>query len=317
MNNEVILYKDGELELLVEVAPDKETVWLKVEEMAKLFDRDRSVIQRHIRNIFKENELEESSTCAKFAQVQNEGDRSIERTFNYYNLDMIISVGYRVKSPRGIAFRKWATSILKEYIVQGYAVNAKRLNVLNKVVEIQSNIIADVLELDSREVFDVIQKYTQALELLDDYDHQIVQKPKISNEKAYQLTFNECKKLIESMTFSKSSAIFGKEKTKGALEGIIGSVYQTAFGEDVYLSVQEKAANLLYFIVKDHPFIDGCKRIAASIFLYFLNKNNLLFKNDKKIISDSTLVAITLLLAESKPEEKEIMINVIMNFLEW
>ena len=317
MNNEVILYKDGELELLVEVAPDKETVWLKVEEMAKLFDRDRSVIQRHIRNIFKENELEESSTCAKFAQVQNEGDRSIERTFNYYNLDMIISVGYRVKSPRGIAFRKWATSILKEYIVQGYAVNAKRLNVLNKVVEIQSNIIADVLELDSREVFDVIQKYTQALELLDDYDHQIVQKPKISNEKAYQLTFNECKKLIESMTFSKSSAIFGKEKTKGALEGIIGSVYQTAFGEDVYLSVQEKAANLLYFIVKDHPFIDGCKRIAASIFLYFLNKNNLLFKNDKKIISDSTLVAITLLLAESKPEEKEIMINVVMNFLEW
>jgi phosphoribosylaminoimidazolesuccinocarboxamide synthase len=317
MNNEVILYKDGELELPVEVAPDKETVWLKVEEMAKLFDRDRSVIQRHIKNIFKENELEESSTCAKFAQVQNEGDRSIERTFNYYNLDMIISVGYRVKSPRGIAFRKWATSILKEYIVQGYAVNAKRLNVLNKVVEIQSNIIADVLELDSREVFDVIQKYTQALELLDAYDHQIVQKPKISNEKAYQLTFNECKKLIESMTFSKSSTIFGKEKTKGSLEGIIGSVYQTAFGEDVYPSVQEKAANLLYFIVKDHPFIDGCKRIAASIFLYFLNKNNLLFKNDKKIISDSTLVAITLLLAESRPEEKEIMINVIMNFLEW
>lgn len=317
MNNEVILYKDGELELPVEVAPDKETVWLKVEEMAKLFDRDRSVIQRHIKNIFKENELEESSTCAKFAQVQNEGDRSIERTFNYYNLDMIISVGYRVKSPRGIAFRKWATSILKEYIVQGYAVNAKRLNVLNKVVEIQSNIIADVLELDSKEVFDVIQKYTQALELLDDYDHQIVQKPKISNEKAYQLTFNECKKLIESMTFSKSSTIFGKEKTKGSLEGIIGSVYQTAFGEDVYPSVQEKAANLLYFIVKDHPFIDGCKRIAASIFLYFLNKNNLLFKNDKKIISDSTLVAITLLLAESRPEEKEIMINVIMNFLEW
>ncbi len=309
MNNEVILYKDGELELPVEVAPDKETVWLKVEEMAKLFDRDRSVIQRHIKNIFKENELEESSTCAKFAQVQNEGNRPIERTFNYYNLDMIISVGYRVKSPRGIAFRKWATSILKEYIVQGYAVNAKRLNVLNKVVEIQSNIIADVLELDSKEVFDVIQKYTQALELLDDYDHQIVQKPKISNEKAYQLTFNECKKLIESMTFSKSSTIFGKEKTKGSLEGIIGSVYQTAFGEDVYPSVQEKAANLL--------FIDGCKRIAASIFLYFLNKNNLLFKNDKKIISDSTLVAITLLLAESRPEEKEIMINVIMNFLEW
>ena len=312
MNNEVILYKDGELELPVEVAPDKETVWLNRNQLAVLFDRDVKTIGKHINNALKE-ELD-SSVVAKFATTASDG-----KTYkvDYYNLDMIISVGYRVKSPRGIAFRKWATSILKEYIVQGYAVNAKRLNVLNKVVEIQSNIIADVLELDSREVFDVIQKYTQALELLDDYDHQIVQKPKISNEKAYQLTFNECKKLIESMTFSKSSTIFGKEKTKGALEGIIGSVYQTAFGEDVYLSVQEKAANLLYFIVKDHPFIDGCKRIAASIFLYFLNKNNLLFKNDKKIISDSTLVAITLLLAESRPEEKEIMINVIMNFLEW
>ena len=312
MNNEVILYKDGELELPVEVAPDKETVWLNRNQLAVLFNRDVKTIGKHINNALKE-ELD-SSVVAKFATTASDG-----KTYkvDYYNLDMIISVGYRVKSPRGIAFRKWATSILKEYIVEGYAVNAKRLNVLNKVVEIQSNIIADVLELDSREVFDVIKKYTQALELLDDYDHQIVQKPKISNENAYQLTFNECKKLIESMTFSKSSTIFGKEKTKGVLEGIIGSVYQTAFGEDVYPSVQEKAANLLYFIVKDHPFIDGCKRIAASIFLYFLNKNNLLFKNDKKIISDSTLVAITLLLAESKPEEKEIMINVIMNFLEW
>lgn len=312
MNNEVILYKDGELELPVEVAPDKETVWLNRNQLAVLFDRDVKTIGKHINNALKE-ELD-SSVVAKFATTASDG-----KTYkvDYYNLDMIISVGYRVKSPRGIAFRKWATSILKEYIVQGYAVNAKRLNVLNKVVEIQSNIIADVLELDSREVFDVIQKYTQALELLDDYDHQIVQKPKISNEKAYKLTFNECKQLIENMTFSKSSTIFGKEKTKGALEGIIGSVYQTAFGEDVYPSVQEKAANLLYFIVKDHPFIDGCKRIAASIFLYFLNKNNLLFKNDKKIISDSTLVAITLLLAESRPEEKEIIINVIINFLEW
>ena len=303
MKNEVIIYKDGELELPVEVTPDQETVWLKVEEMAELFGRDRSVIQRHIRNIFKENELEQNSTCAKFAQVQNEGDRSVERIFDYYNLDMIISVGYRVKSQRGIAFRKWATSILKEYIIQGYAVNNKRLKVLNKVVEIQSNIIADVLELDAKEVFDVIQKYTQALELLDDYDHQVVQKPKLTNNDSYQLSYNECRNLIDSMSFNGASNIFGKEKSKGALEGIIGSVYQTAFGEDIYPSNQEKAANLLYFIVKDHPFIDGCKRIAASIFLYFLNKNNLLFKGEEKIISDSTLVAITLLLAESKPEE--------------
>ncbi len=317
MSNEVIIYKDGELELSVEVSPDKETVWLRVEEMAKLFDRNRSVIQKHIKNIFKENELEQNTTCAKFAQVQNEGNRFVERFFDYYNLDMIISVGYRVKSKRGIAFRKWATSILKEYIVKGYAVNDKRLKVLNKVVEIQSNIIADVLELDSKEVFDVIQKYTQALALLDEYDHQIVKKPEYSNKNSYQLSYIECRNLIDSMTFNSKSTLFGKEKSKGVLEGIIGSIYQTAFKEEVYPSTQEKAANLLYFIIKDHPFIDGCKRIAASIFLYFLNKNNLLFKNKEKIISDSTLVAITLLLAKSKPEEKEIMINVIMNFLEW
>lgn len=317
MHNTIIIYKDGELELPVEVTPDKETVWLRAEEMADLFERDRSVIQRHIKNIFKENELDQTSTCAKFAQVKKEGNRQIERTFNYYNLDIIISVGYRVKSQRGIAFRKWATSILKEYIVQGYAVNEKRLKVLNKVIEIQSNIIADVLEIESKEVFDVIQKYTLALELLDDYDHQILKKPTPSNKKTYQLCYDECRKLIDSMTFNTTSTIFGKEKSKGALDAIIGSVYQTAFGEDIYPSVQEKAANLLYFIVKDHPFVDGCKRIAASIFLYFLNKNNLLFKDENKIISDSTLVAITLLLAESKPEEKEIMISIIMNFLEW
>ena len=317
MHNTIIIYKDGELELPVEVTPDKETVWLRAEEMADLFERDRSVIQRHIKNILKENELEQTSTCAKFAQVKNEGNRAVERTFNYYNLDMIISVGYRVKSQRGIVFRKWATSILKEYIVQGYAVNEKRLKVLNKVIEIQSNIIADVLEIESKEVFDVIQKYTQALELLDDYDHQIVKKPTPSNNKTHKLCYDECRKLIDSMTFNTTSTIFGKENSKGALDAIVGSVYQTAFGEDIYPSVQEKAANLLYFIVKDHPFVDGCKRIAASIFLYFLNKNNLLFKDENKIISDSTLVAITLLLAESKPKEKKIMISIIMNFLEW
>ena len=289
MNNEVIIYKDGELELPVKLTPDKETVWLRVEKMAELFDRDRSVIQRHIKNIFKEDELKQNSTCAKFAQVQNEGNRSVERIFDYYNLDMIISVGYRVKSQRGIAFRKWTTSILKEYIVQGYAVNDKRLKILNKVIEIQSNIITDVLELDSKEVFDVIQKYTQALELLDDYDHQIVRKPKPTNKESYQLSYNECRNLIDSMTFNSASTIFGKEKSKGALESIIGSVYQTAFGKDIYPSTQEKAANLLYFIVKDHPFIDGCKRIAASIFLYFLNKNNLLFKDKEKIIFPNKL----------------------------
>ena len=165
--------------------------------------------------------------------------------------------------------------------------------------------------------FSVIQKYSKALELLDNYDHQIVIKPEGLKKDTYQLTYEECRELIASMSFGSSSTIFGREKSKGALKGIIDSVYQSAFGEDAYPSIQEKAANLLYFIVKDHPFIDACKRIAASIFIYFLNQNNLLFRNKEKIISDSSLVAITLLLAESKPEEKEMMVNVVMNFLGW
>ena len=262
MNNEVIIYKDGELELQVEVTPDKETVWLNRNQLATLFERDTKTIGKHINNALKE-ELD-TSVVAKFATTASDG-----KTYkvDYYNLDMIISVGYRVKSQRGITFRKWATSILKEYIFQGYAINDKRLKVLNKVVEIQSNIIADVLELDSKEVFDVIQKYTQALELLDDYDHQIVQKPKPTNKGSYQLSYNECRNLIDSMTFNSTSTIFGKEKSKGVLEGIIGSVYQSTFGEDIYPSTQEKAANLLYFIIKDHPFIDGCKKLL-QVFSY-------------------------------------------------
>ena len=312
METEMIIYKDGELELAVEVSQDMETVWLNRQQLSKLFDRDIKTIGKHINNALKE-ELD-SSVVANFATTATDG-----KTYkvDYYNLDMIISIGYRVKSNRGIAFRKWANSIIKNYIVQGYAINEKRLKALDRVVEIQSNIIADVLEIDAKEVFLVIQKYANALELLDDYDHQEVRKPTISNQVLDKLTYKECKELITSMSFNSSSTIFGQEKSPGVLKGIIDSIYQSAFGEDAYPSIQEKAANLLYFIVKDHPFTDGCKRIAASVFLYFLNKNKLLFKDGQKIISDSTLVAITLLLAESKPEEKEIMINIIMNFLQW
>ena len=312
METEMIIYKDGELELAVEVSQDMETVWLNRQQLSKLFDRDIKTIGKHINNALKEGL--DSSVVAKFATTATDG-----KTYkvDYYNLDMIISIGYRVKSNRGIAFRKWANSIIKNYIVQGYAINEKRLKALDRVVEIQSNIIADVLEIDAKEVFLVIQKYANALELLDDYDHQEVRKPTISNQVLDKLTYKECKELITSMSFNSSSTIFGQEKSPGVLKGIIDSIYQSAFGEDAYPSIQEKAANLLYFIVKDHPFTDGCKRIAASVFLYFLNKNKLLFKDGQKIISDSTLVAITLLLAESKPEEKEIMINIIMNFLQW
>ncbi|EUC51560.1 RhuM family protein [Mogibacterium timidum] len=312
MHNEIIIYKNGELELPVEVTPDKETVWLNRNQLAVLFDRDVKTIGKHINNALKE-ELD-SSVVAKFATTASDG-----KTYKveYYNLDMIISVGYRVKSARGVEFRRWANKILKDYIVQGYAVNERRLAALNRVVEIQSNIIAGVLDLDAEKVLDVVKKYSLALEMLDDYDHQTITKPKISSDEVYQLTYEECRNLISKMSYSKTSDIFGKEKGKGLLKGIIDSIYQSAFGEEAYPSIEEKAANLLYFIIKDHPFVDGCKRIAATTFLYFLDMNRILYKNNKKILSDSTLVALTLLIAESKPQEKEIMINIVMNFLTW
>ena len=312
MHNEIIIYKNGELELPVEVTPDKETVWLNRNQLVALFDRDVKTIGKHINNALKE-ELD-SSVVAKFATTASDG-----KTYkvDYYNLDMIISVGYRVKSARGVEFRRWANKILKDYIVQGYAVNERRLAALNRVVKIQSNIIAGVLDLDAEKVLEVVKRYSLALEMLDDYDHQTITKPKISSDEVYKLTYEECRNLISKMSYSETSDIFGKEKGKGLLKGIIDSIYQSAFGEEAYPSIEEKAANLLYFIIKDHPFVDGCKRIAATTFLYFLDMNQILYKNNKKILSDSTLVALTLLIAESKPQEKEIMINIVMNFLTW
>lgn len=315
MHNEIIIYKNGELELPVEVTPDKETVWLNRNQLATLFERDIKTIGKHINNALKE-ELD-NSTVAKFATVQKEGGREVKRSVEYYNLDMIISVGYRVKSARGVEFRRWANKILKDYIVQGYAVNERRLAALDRVVEIQSNIIAGVLDLDAETILDVVKRYSLALEMLDNYDHQTITKPKISSSEVYKLTYEECRNLISKMSYSETSDIFGREKGKGILKGIIDSIYQSAFGKEAYPSIEEKAANLLYFIIKDHPFVDGCKRIAATIFLYFLDMNQILYKNNKKILSDSTLVALTLLIAESKSEEKEIMINIVMNFLGW
>ena len=225
---------------------------------------------------------------------------------------MIISVGYRVKSNKGVAFRKWANSILKDYMLKGYAINEKRLEALNKTIEIQSKMLASALELEGKDVYKVVSEYTRALDLLDDYDHQCLNKPKGSNT-LYCLSYEECRKLIDSMKFN--SDVFGVEKEKGKLNGILEAVYQNIFDTEVYPSIEEKAANLLYFLIKDHPFADGCKRIAAAIFLEFLNKNNALIKDNHQVISDNALVAITLMIAESRPEEKEIMITLVMNFL--
>ena len=312
MKLEVVIFKNGELELEVTVSENRENVWLSQDQMATLFDVDRSRVTRHIKNIYDDNELDENSTCAENALVQTEGKRKVKRTIKIYNLDMILAVGYRVKSPNGIIFRKWATSILKDYMIKGYTINQKRLDALHKTVEIQTRILASTLELDEKEVLNVIETYANALSLLDDYDHGLLSKPE-GTDFIYRLSYQECRELIDKMKFD--SDVFGIEKEEGKLNGILAAVYQNVFGQELYPSIEEKAANLLYFLIKDHPFADGCKRIGATIFLEFLNKNNHLIIEGTPIISNSALVAITLMIAESRPEEKETMISLVMNFL--
>lgn len=315
MRNEIVLFNDGDLEIEVSFTPEQETVWLSLDQISELFDRDKSVISRHISNIFKEGELSREVVVAKNATITKHGAIPGKTQTHYvdqYNLDVIISVGYRVKSPRGTKFRKWANAILKDYMLKGYAINEKRLETLNKTIEIQSKMLVSALELEGEDVYKVVSEYTRALDLLDDYDHQRLNKPQGSNT-LYRLSYEECRKLIDSMKFN--SDVFGVEKEKGKLNGILEAVYQNIFDTEVYPSIEEKAANLLYFLIKDHPFADGCKRIAAAIFLEFLNKNNALIKDNHQVISDNALVAITLMIAESRPEEKEIMITLIMSFL--
>jgi len=306
MKNELITFKDGTLELNVPVSWEQETVWLTRNQMAELFDRDVKTIGKHINNALKE-ELD-NSTVANFATVQMEGGRDVERNIEHYNLDMIISVGYRVKSTRGVQFRKWANSILKQYIIQGYAVNANRMNQLGEVIRIMKR---TENSLDAKQVLSVIEKYSLALDLLDDYDHQTMKRPD-GNKAVYILSYEECRQVIDSMKFSTDSDLFGNEKDD-SFKGSIGNIYQSFAGQDIYPTLEEKAANLLYFITKNHSFSDGNKRIAATMFLYFLDKNGILFTDGNKLIDDHTLVALTIMIAESKPDEKEMMISVIMN----
>ena len=320
MNNEIIKFNNGNLELDVTVTPDKDTVWLTVDQLCTLFNKNKSTISRHIKNIFNEGESDEISSVAKNAiqlkryDPRTGKDRISNVEINYYNLDVIISVGYRVKSQNGIIFRKWATSILKDYMIKGFAVNEKRLEALDKTIQIQSRMLASALNIEEKEVLNVIEAYSNALTLLDDYDHGTIPKPD-GIASVYQLTYEECREMIDSMKYGNFSDVFGVEKELGKLNGIIAAVYQNVFKTELYPSIEEKAANLLYFLIKDHPFVDGCKRIGASIFLEFLNKNKHLIIDGKQIISDSALVAITLMIAQSRPDEKETMVKLVMNFL--
>ncbi|MBO4909682.1 MAG: virulence RhuM family protein [Lachnospiraceae bacterium] len=310
--NEIVLFETEDKEIKLKVKVDCDTVWLNRNQMSELFGRDVKTIGKHINNALREEM--DNSTVANFATVQNEGGRQVERSIEYYSLEMIISVGYRVKSKRGIEFRRWANKVLKDYIIKGYVLNDKRLQALQKTVEIQTKMLANTMDIEQDEVLKAVNLYTQALQLLDQYDHQALAKPE-GNQPTYRITYDDCRKMISQMEGSFKSDVFGVEKEPGKIEGILAAVYQDVFGGEVYPSLEEKAANLLYFMIKDHPFADGCKRIAASLFLEFLNRNNALFKNGQKIISDGALVAITLMIAESDPKEKDIMTMMVMNLL--
>ena len=306
IGNELILFETEDRAVTLTVPVNQEMVWLSRNQMAELFDRDIKTIGKHINNALRE-ELD-NSTVAKFATVQNEGGREVERFIEYYNLDVIISVGYRVKSKRGVEFRKWANSVLRQYILRGYAVNNNRIAQLGEVIQIMKR---TQNSLDSKQVLSVIERYSTALDLLDAYDHQNMSRPK-GNAATYVLTYEECMDIIASMRFGDESDIFGKEKD-GSFEGSIGNIYQSFAGQDLYPTLEEKAAHLLYFVTKNHSFLDGNKRIAATVFLYFLDRNGVLFIDGEKTIDDHTLVALTIMIAESKPDEMDMMITVIMN----
>jgi len=310
MKNEIILFETEDKSITLPVQVNADTVWLNRSQLAELFGRDIKTIGKHIGNALKE-ELKESEVVAKFATTTRHGaieGKTQTHLTEYYNLDMIISVGYRVKSKRGVEFRRWANNVLKQYVLQGYAVNQKRLNDLGSVVKLLKR---TENSLDAKQVLTVVERYSTALDLLDSYDHQTLQRPK-GNSATYRLTYEECRQVIDSMRFGEASDLFGLEKDD-SFKGSIGNIYQSFAGEEIYPSLEEKAANLLYFVTKNHSFADGNKRIAATMFLYFLDKNGILFTDGEKLIDDHTLVALTIMIAESRPEEKEIMIDVIMN----
>ena len=309
MKNEIILFENQSVKL--EVNMKDETVWLNREQLAILFDRDIKTIGKHINNAL--NEELDNSVVAKFATTAKDG-----KTYQveYYNLDMIISVGYRVKSQNGIVFRKWANKILKDYMLKGYAINQRRLEYLEKTVkliDIANRVDEKFENSDAKEILKVIGKYSKALDLLDDYDHKTLEKPKGSSSEK-QIKYDDCIKIINKLRFNEESDIFAIERNKG-LEAIIGNIYQTFDGVDVYKNVEEKAANFLYMIVKNHVFVDGNERIAATLFIYFLSFYDILYKDNNQTIDNNTLASLTLLIAQSNPKEKEVIIDLVMNFL--
>jgi len=309
--NEIVLFESRDGAVTLPVPVRDESVWLTRMQMADLFDVTPQNITIHLKKVYAAGELEREATSKDFLLVQTEGGRQITRSVNCYSLDAIISVGYRVNSTRATQFRIWATRILKDYIVRGYAINRERMRQLGQTVEVMKRVANS---LDVEQVLDVVNAYSTALDLLDGYDHQTIAKPKAKG-RSVALSYEECRRFVDSMKFAADSPLFGNEKD-GSFKSALGAVYQSFGGKDLYPSSQEKAANLLYLVTKNHGFSDGNKRIAAGLFLYFLKRNKLLLRKDgTKRIADHTLVALTVMIAESKPQEKELMVNLVMTFL--
>jgi len=316
---DIIKFKDGEIEVLPKIKD--ESIWVTQKQLCELFERDKSVISRHIRNIFKSGELDKNATVAKFATVQKEGDREVVREIEYYNLDVIISVGYRVNSKRATKFRQWATSVLKEYILKGYVVNKKRLDEFEKEISLLIKTIksSNLKEAEAKGFLDIITKYAKSWILLNKYDENALEFPK-GKKAEFILDYDEAKENIEKLKsdlISKKEAteLFGMER-ENSFKGILRNIYQTFAGEELLPTIEEKAANLFYYIVKDHPFVDGNKRIGAFMFVLFLSKNNYLYDKEGKIkINSNALVSLALLIAHSNPNEKDLIIKLIMNLI--
>jgi prophage maintenance system killer protein len=320
-SGEIIIYQTEDGQAKLDVRLEQETIWLSLDQIAVLFGRDKSVISRHLNNVFKSQELLRDSVVAKNATTASDGKTYM---VDYYNLDAIISVGYKVNSKRGTEFRIWATQVLKDHIVKGYTVNEKRLRDENaRLKELQETVdllgrIIDQRQLAGQEaegLLKVVADYSQALKLLDDYDYSRLTIGDVTDKARFVITYEAARSAIDKLASSFDSTLFGREKDD-SFKGSIGAIYQTFDGKEVYPSIEEKAAHLLYFVVKNHSFVDGNKRIAASLFLWFLDANGILYRNDGgKRIGDNALVALTLMIAESRPEEKDVIIKVVVNLI--
>ena len=325
-NNQIIIYQTADNQTQIDVRMENDTVWLTQAQMADLFQKDRTVISRHIRNVFKEGELDESLVCAKFALPKKYGRREgyIQETeATIYNLDVIISVGYRVKSQRGVQFRQWANRVLKQYLIKGYAINERlhheQICELRQLVQVVSRTLQHREQentIETQDLLDVVVDYTYALDTLDNYDYERLTIDQTTKVASFHATYENAMEQIQRLRDKfGASVLFGNEKDD-SFKSSIGQIYQTFGGEELYPSVEEKAAMLLYLVTKNHSFSDGNKRIAATLFLWFLNNNKILYNSDgSKRIADSTLVALTLMIAESKTEEKDIMVKVVVNLI--